>query len=184
MRSISSALGFAVGLATALAVFLGVVYALMWLLTAVLEQPYAAASSTTFVLMSLALVINAALNWWRSDRKVQAGLFTIYAALSGPLLLVVAFNLHSYLTDPEITGGRYLPGEVLGLVAGSADWTARQAMALMPALGNIYEAMNSNWVLSAIGNSLLSGFVLIPLQRWLRQQWTRFFGQAADPSPA
>lgn len=158
---------FALGLAFAFGVFLAMVYGLMWLLHSLLEQPYAAASSTTFVLLSLTILWNSTKSWFASKNKLTASLLTLYAIVSGPLILAVAFNLHSAWTNAEITGGRYLPGEYWSLVSGNVAWAAGQVMAVAPVVGDVYETVSSNNLLSNVVAMAFGALVLTPLQRRL-----------------
>ncbi|HVZ99747.1 MAG TPA: hypothetical protein VG841_05490 [Caulobacterales bacterium] len=166
------AIAIAIGSAVSFGVSLAIVYGLMWLLHDVLSLPYAAASSTAFVLFLFGVVFYAIGVFAKSENKGVGLILAVYVLLVMPIMYAAAFNAHRIWTHTTVVGdGRYLPGEYWSVVTNYASLAAAKISDVVPAMSGVFSAISNNALLTGIVASAFSTLVLQPMaQKMFKNQ--------------
>jgi hypothetical protein len=149
--------------AFAFGICLAIVYGLMWVLHSLIGLPYAAASSSAFVLFMIGALMYAVMIFFMTQNKLLGLVLALYILLVMPVMYAAAFNAHRIWTSPEILGeGRYIPGEYWAYVSGLAGQAANWASSMVPALSGLFKFVESSPLLTGVVSSVLSTIVLAP----------------------
>ena len=164
MHIVAFVIGATIGAAIGFGIALALVYGLMWLLSGLLELPYATASSVSFVIFSIGAVIWAATVFFASENKLLGLLVAIYALIATPVMYAAAFNAHRIWTRAVVSPGeRYLPGEAWSAIEQTSGIVTDKLASLVPALRIVFDTVNGSPLLTGIVCSFLTAVVFQPM---------------------
>ncbi len=172
MHAVGTTIGFLLGTliggVIGFGISLVIVYGLMWLLHSLLDIPYAAASSASFVLFLIGAVMVAAMFLFGSQNKTWGIFFALYSLLATPIMYAAAFNAHRIWTNVEDVGDSvYLPGQVWNSTSEVAGGLTAQLTTLIPALSGFFNFISGNALLTGIVASAFSTLVFQPMAQKL-----------------